>query len=167
MKLTVLEDYLELGKTLEIWCRSGNKFLFWGFQNLKIHVSSLKIHVRFVKIQLYHQYRQNLDTMNSNWLFSQVWEDVFTGYVFLGVRDLKIHISIVKIHVSIIKIHVSIVKNLIITHVTWISTLLYEQVLVIWTSSRICFYRSSFFGGRCFQKYSLELVEISSPCSWC
>ena len=65
MKLTVLEDYLELGKTLEIWCRSGNKLLFFRVQNLKFHVSNLKIHVRFIKIQLSPispESIQNLDT---------------------------------------------------------------------------------------------------------
>ena len=29
MKLTVLEDYLELGKTLEIWYKSRNKLLLF------------------------------------------------------------------------------------------------------------------------------------------
>ena len=47
MKLTVLEDYLELGKTLEIWSKSRNNFLFFGVQNLKFHVSNPKIHIRF------------------------------------------------------------------------------------------------------------------------
>ena len=45
MKLTVLEDYLELGKTLEIWNKLRNKVLFWGVQNLEFHVSNLKIHI--------------------------------------------------------------------------------------------------------------------------
>ena len=30
MKLTVLEDYLDLAKALEIWYKSGNIFLFFG-----------------------------------------------------------------------------------------------------------------------------------------
>ena len=48
MKMTVLGDYLELAKTLEIRCRSRNPFLFFGVQNLKFHVSIVKIHVRIV-----------------------------------------------------------------------------------------------------------------------
>ena len=44
MKMTVLGDYLELAKTVEIWCRSRNNFLFWGIQNLKFHVSNVEIH---------------------------------------------------------------------------------------------------------------------------
>ena len=69
MKMTVLGDYLELAKTLEIWYRSRNLFLFFGVQNLKFHVSNLKIHVRFLKIQLSPispESIQNLDTKGRN-----------------------------------------------------------------------------------------------------
>ena len=85
MKLTVLEDYLELTKTLEIWNKLRNKVLFFGVQNLKFHVSNPKIHVRFVKIQLSSKSPesiQNLDTKDRNWLISQVRDVVFIGRVF-------------------------------------------------------------------------------------
>ena len=44
-----LKDYRELAKTLEILQRSQSKFLFWGVQNPKFHISIVKIHVSIVK----------------------------------------------------------------------------------------------------------------------
>ena len=86
MKLTVLEDYLELGKTLEIWNKLRNKVLFFGVQNLEFHVSNPKIHVRIVKIQLSSKSPetiQNLDTRTGIDWFHKL-EMMFLLVVFFG-----------------------------------------------------------------------------------
>ena len=45
----VLEGYLELDKTLEIWNQARLKFFLLGVENLKIHVSIWQFHVSIVR----------------------------------------------------------------------------------------------------------------------